>query len=90
MHSSEASNRCQAPLEALGLVAHVFMPIDLTYVCLPSDITCRRRVVNACIYEHNTTERLEEFYTEQCESEQRTIIHNDRREITSWEVEAAL
>ena len=32
-HGSEAPNRCQAPLEALGLFAHVFVPINVTYVC---------------------------------------------------------
>ena len=52
IHSSEAPNRCQAPLEALGFLAHVSVPIDLTYVALPSHITYRRRVVNACLYEH--------------------------------------
>ena len=38
-------------------------------------------------------ERIDEFYSEQYDSEQSTIIHTDPKEvpeITSWEVEAAL
>ena len=47
IQSSEAPNRYQALLEALRLVAHIIVLIDLTYGCLPSDVTCRRRVGNA-------------------------------------------